>query len=146
MIEISEQLHVLATVAYATILGAMIGFEREKADKPAGTRTQALVAGAAALIVATGAVVGSLSEFGDPTRSMHAVVTGIGFLGGSVILASKRGVQGVTTAATVFTTAAIGASVGLGFHITAFGFVIIVVTVLRTGQVFNRMRKNDSNA
>lgn len=143
MIEISTQLSVLATVAYATILGSIIGFERERADKPAGTRTQALVAGAAALIVAVGAVVGGLSEFGDPTRSLHAVVTGIGFLGGSVILASKKGVQGVTTAATVFTTAAIGASVGLGFHIAAFGFVVIVVVVLRTGQVVNKIKKND---
>jgi putative Mg2+ transporter-C (MgtC) family protein len=98
----------------AMIFGAVIGIQRERAGKPAGLRTHMLVAlGAAVFIVASG-------EFGmNPdsiSRVIQGLVTGIGFLGAGAILKlyDKRAVEGLTTAAGIWMTAALGVAVGLG--------------------------------
>jgi putative Mg2+ transporter-C (MgtC) family protein len=66
---------------------------------------------------------------------MHAVITGIGFLGAGLIFTDKRaGIQGVTTAATIFATAAVGCTIGLGFQVVGVGFTLIILTVLRSTQ------------
>jgi putative Mg2+ transporter-C (MgtC) family protein len=120
-------------------LGSIIGWERDRAGKSAGPRTMALVAGASASIVAIGSVLDSNARYGDPTRALHAVITGIGFLGAGLIFnARKSGVQGVTTAATVFATAAMAVGVGLGFQITGVAFTLIIMLVLRSTQVIER--------
>lgn len=77
----------------------------------------ALVGTSAALIVSIGEVLNRELPFGDPTRALHAEVTGIGFLGAGLIFMGNRSnqIEGVTTSATVFTTACLGVSVGLGF-------------------------------
>ena len=109
------QLTVLIDGALAAVLGSIIGLERDRAGKSAGPRTMALVGAAAATIVALGAVMDTNARYGDPTRALHAVITGIGFLGAGLIFNSKRnGVQGVTTAATVFATAAMGVTATMG--------------------------------
>src|SRR5687767_7867318 len=102
------QLEVLAEVALAMLLGGLIGFERELAERPAGLRTHMMVAGAATLLVALGDVFllrvteGSARELhADPIRIVEAVVTGVSFLGAGAIF--RRGgespVEGLTTAA-----------------------------------------------
>jgi putative Mg2+ transporter-C (MgtC) family protein len=98
----------------AMIFGAVIGIQRERAGKPAGLRTHMLVSlGAAVFIIASG-------EFGmNPdsiSRVIQGLVTGIGFLGAGAILKlyDKRAVEGLTTAAGIWMTAALGVAVGLG--------------------------------
>ncbi|MFG0334841.1 MAG: MgtC/SapB family protein, partial [Maioricimonas sp. JB049] len=107
-------------VALAGLLGGVIGFEREIADKPAGLRTHIFVAAAAALLVllAEGAVdffqqTGSDTQIeADPIRIIQAIVIGISFLGAGTIV-HRRGeeVEGLTTAASIFLTASIGIAV-----------------------------------
>jgi putative Mg2+ transporter-C (MgtC) family protein len=105
----------------AMIFGAVIGIQRERAGKPAGLRTHMLVSsGAAVFLIASG-------EFGmDPdsiSRVIQGLVTGIGFLGAGAILKlyDKRAVEGLTTAAGIWMTAALGVAVGLG----RFGLALV---------------------
>ena len=135
-IDIWQQYVVVINAALAAVLGSIIGWERDRAGKSAGPRTMALVGSASAAVVAIGAVLDVKADFGDPTRSMHAVITGIGFLGAGLIFTNRSGgTQGVTTAATVFATAAMGVAVGLGFQIAGVGLTIIILAILRSTQV-----------
>ena len=144
MISIASQFHIILNVLIAVLLGAVVGFERERSNKPAGARTQALVAGACALVVSAGAVVDTLHNYGDPTRAMHAVITGIGFLGAGIMSgAGEWAGRGITTATTVFTTAGIGSVVGLDMPIAALGATLIVIISLRLGHVLKKVRKRD---
>ena len=139
MADVWQQSVVIFNTVFAAILGSIIGYERDRAGKSAGPRTMALVASAAALVVTVGALVDINTQFGDPTRAMHAIMTGIGFLGAGLIFARKKsGVSGVTTAATVFATAAMGCAVGLGFQLAAAGMTLVVVAILRSTQVLER--------
>lgn len=90
MVDAWQQLVVIFNTVLAAILGSVIGFERDRAGKSAGPRTMALVASAAALVVTIGALVDINSQFGDPTRAMHAIMTGIGFLGAGLIFSRKK--------------------------------------------------------
>jgi putative Mg2+ transporter-C (MgtC) family protein len=93
----------------------------------------ALVGASSAAIVNIGHILGENSQYGDPTRAMHAIITGIGFLGAGLIFQTRdSGTKGVTTAATVFATAAMGCAVGLGFQIASIGLTIIILIVLRS--------------
>ena len=106
-VDLWQQGTVVLDAAIAAILGSIIGWERDRAGKSAGPRTMALVGTSAAGIVAIGAVLDLASDYGDPTRALHAIITGIGFLGAGLIFTNRNeGIQGVTTAATVFATAA----------------------------------------
>lgn len=135
-IDIWQQYIVVIDAAIAAVLGSIIGWERDRAGKSAGPRTMALVGSASAAVVAIGAVLDINADFGDPTRAMHAVITGIGFLGAGLIFTNRSGgTQGVTTAATVFATAAMGVAVGLGFQVAGLGLTIIILAILRSTQV-----------
>ena len=135
-IDILQQYIVVIDAAIAAVLGSIIGWERDRAGKSAGPRTMALVGSASAAVVAIGAVLDINADFGDPTRAMHAVITGIGFLGAGLIFTNRSGgTQGVTTAATVFATAAMGVAVGLGFQVAGLGLTIIILAILRSTQV-----------
>jgi putative Mg2+ transporter-C (MgtC) family protein len=139
-IDIWLQLSVIIDAMIAAVLGSLIGWERDRAGKSAGPRTMALVGSASAAIVAIGAVVGAQAQFGDPTRALHAIITGIGFLGAGLIFTDKHstGIQGVTTAATVFSTAAVGVAVGLGFQVVGAGLTLIILIILRSTQVIEK--------
>jgi putative Mg2+ transporter-C (MgtC) family protein len=98
----------------AAVLGAVVGLQREKARKPAGLRTHMLVAlGTCVFVLACASVSMGLDGL---SRVIQGIVTGIGFIGtGSIVkLNEERNVQGLTTAAGVWMTAAIGVAVGLG--------------------------------
>jgi putative Mg2+ transporter-C (MgtC) family protein len=94
-----------------------------------------------------GALVDINTQFGDPTRAMHAIMTGIGFLGAGLIFSRKKsGVSGVTTAATVFATAAMGCAIGLGFQLAAAAMTLVVVAILRSTHVLERtLHANDDD-
>jgi putative Mg2+ transporter-C (MgtC) family protein len=123
--------------ALATIVGGMIGLNREIRHKPAGLRTHALVALGAA--VATSIVVwsasGVMAEHVDAlSRVIQGIITGIGFLGAGVILRTENGrtVHGLTTAATIWLAACLGCACGAGgwtIAVCAFGFVMLILTV-----------------
>jgi putative Mg2+ transporter-C (MgtC) family protein len=140
-IPLLNQLEIVGSVFIAALLGALIGLERERADKPAGLRTMALIASAAALVVALGEHINELSPgMGDPTRALHGVITGIGFLGaGTIAVGSGMRQGGVTTAATVFVTAAIGITVGLGAPLSAALSALLVLGALRMGGFLEKI-------
>jgi putative Mg2+ transporter-C (MgtC) family protein len=138
------QVRVALQVLWAMVLGGLIGLERQKSFKPAGIRTHTLVGGMAALVSAVGADVVNAAAAGDPTRGMHAVITGIGFLGAGVIFQSKKGsTSGLTTAATVFFSAGVGVAVALGYGITATIVTVVAVVVL---WVFGQRRYHEEHA
>jgi len=113
----------------AALFGAGVGYEREHADKPAGLRTHILVSLGSALFTVV-----SLYGFGgtgDPARVAAQIVTGIGFLGAGAILHMPNMVKGLTTAASIWVTAAIGMAVGVGMYAMSFVTTIIVLVVLR---------------
>jgi putative Mg2+ transporter-C (MgtC) family protein len=134
-VSLVEELQALGLVAVAMVLGGLVGLERNWAGHAAGTRTNMLVAGAAALVVILGsAVLEADGRYaGDPGRALHAVITGIGFLGAGMILRQGAGnrTRGLTTAASVFVVAAIGAAVGMGQILLAAGVTALVLLTLR---------------
>jgi putative Mg2+ transporter-C (MgtC) family protein len=124
-----DELEMALRLVLAAALGAIIGYQRERAGKPAGLRTHMLISiGSALFTVAsafgfTGAV--------DPTRIAAGIVTGIGFLGAGAILHREGGiVAGLTTAATIWVSAAIGLAAGAGLYLISAvttGLVLIVL-------------------
>jgi putative Mg2+ transporter-C (MgtC) family protein len=122
--------HVLIRVIAATVLGAIVGFEREKAGKPAGLRTHMLVSLGTAVVVLACSGIGM--DLDGLSRVIQGIVTGIGFIGaGSILkLSEEREIKGLTTAAGLWMTAAIGVTVGLGALGVALITTVMTVTVL----------------
>jgi putative Mg2+ transporter-C (MgtC) family protein len=109
-----QLVHVIIRLIAATLLGAVVGIQRERAGKPAGLRTHILVTLGTTVFVLACSGVGMSSD--GLSRVIQGIVTGIGFIGaGSILkLNEERAIQGLTTAAGVWMTAAIGVAVGLG--------------------------------
>ena len=112
--DVRQLVHVIIRLMAATLLGAIVGIQREKAGKPAGLRTHILVCLGTAVFILACSGVGMSSD--GLSRVIQGIVTGIGFIGaGSILkLDKERDIQGLTTAAGVWMTAAIGVAVGLG--------------------------------
>ena len=110
----AQMVRVIARIATAATLGGLLGAERERAGKAAGMRTHMLVALGAALFVLFPVEEGM--PIGDLSRVIQGVATGIGFIGAGTILKRQDSdeVQGLTTAASVWLTGAIGLAVGAG--------------------------------
>jgi putative Mg2+ transporter-C (MgtC) family protein len=151
-------LQILGYIALSMALGAVVGFEREVKDKPAGLRTHMLVAGATALLVALGGTIvdGFQQELGgnlvqaDPIRIIEAVITGVSFLGAGTILRhrGKLQVEGLTTAASLLFVAALGVSVALSQGVLAVGATVLVLLTLRGLKLIEywiEERKQDEN-
>lgn len=134
-------------IGLAGLLGGLVGLEREFSDQPAGFRTHILVSFGAALFTLAGAY--GVSEFFgdgggaairfDPTRVAAQVVTGIGFLGAGAILRQGITVRGLTTAASLWVTAAIGTAVGLGYIEGALAVAVATLVVLSVLKQIERM-------
>jgi putative Mg2+ transporter-C (MgtC) family protein len=131
---IDDQLAIVGRLAFAAALGAFIGLERELRGYPAGVRTVALVALGAALFTDVGQLLG-----GDD-RVAAGIVTGIGFLGAGVIF-RERGyaVQGITTAATIWSAAAVGMAVGRELYLVAGLGAVLVFLLLEARPVVRRL-------
>jgi uncharacterized membrane protein YhiD involved in acid resistance len=119
-------LQFLARVLLATGCGALIGLERQYRSRTAGLRTQALVAAGAATFVLFGEQVGTTAA---PLQITAYVASGVGFLGGGVILRQGLSVQGLNTAATLWCSAAIGCQAAAGHVIPALTVTGIVLAV-----------------
>ncbi|HEY7481222.1 MAG TPA: MgtC/SapB family protein [Gemmatimonadales bacterium] len=133
------ELQFLIRLLVAAALAALLGWEREAARKSAGLRTHMLVGIAAALytsiaeLAVTDVVPGGARLQADPIRAIQAVAIGIGFLGSGVIFVSRKDeeVQGLTTAASIWATAAIGIAAGLAHYVLAVGATVLLLLVLR---------------
>ena len=119
---------VFLRVLLATLLGAAIGLEREYRRKPAGLRTNMLIALGSAVFVVVSLEIGSGS--GSPDRIAAQIVTGIGFLGAGAILRTGANIHGLTTAATIWVNAAIGMAAGAGQYAIALASALIALVVL----------------
>jgi putative Mg2+ transporter-C (MgtC) family protein len=116
----------------AVLLGALLGLERERRERPAGLRTHILVTVTACLGMIAAAETVDPNNLG---RVAQGVLTGIGFLGAGTILRSSTGVRGLTTAASIWAASAIGVAAGAGAYaaaVTATFTVLITLTLLRT--------------
>jgi putative Mg2+ transporter-C (MgtC) family protein len=127
----------------AVLCGGIIGLERQLRGKAAGIRTSILICLGTELFVSLGA--SFTGERVDPTRVLAQVVTGIGFLGGGVILAREGSIVGLTSAAVIWVLAALGSLIGLG-HLTAAIILTLVTVALLLGielleSVFRRLRQ-----
>lgn len=127
----------------AVVLGALVGYERERAGKPAGVRTHGMVSLGAALFAVVS--IHGFGGTGDPARVAAQIVTGIDFLGAGAILHQRSNVHGLTTAASLWVTAAIGLAVGVGMVLMSLATAILVFLLLRFGPR-PRLKGSDSEA
>lgn len=145
----------VATIALrlglATLIGGLIGWDRERHDKPAGLRTHMLVTLGAATFVLLGFEVGAemAHRYGnglDPTRVLQGVVGGIGFLGAGSIIKGNGRVSGVTTAASVWVSGSLGAAVGMGAYLVALiAATLTIVTLAALGKLEARLTASSSS-
>lgn len=136
-----HQLQLIGQVVAAGVLGGLVGFEREWSKKPAGLRTHMLVAAGACLFMLLGEII--VEQFAresentivkaDPVRIMQAIIVGISFLGAGTIITNDHAqrIEGLTTAASVLLTTAIGIAIALQQWILAVGVTLITLAVLR---------------
>lgn len=120
----------------ALLLGALIGLERERGDKPAGLRTHILVSIGSALftILSFYAFPGS-----DPSRIAAYIVAGVGFIGAGTIIQTRDRVTGITTAATLWVTSSIGMAVGIGFYTAAIIVAAISYITLKFAWIEKKL-------
>ena len=142
--EVITEFKLLIDILLAMILGGIIGAEREMADKPAGFRTQMLVAGSATALVGLmnplailffGEISASAQGV-DPVRIIQAIIVGLSFLGAGTIIrrSEKESVEGLTTAASILMSGCIGIAVGVQQYIIATGLTILTLVVLRMAK------------
>jgi putative Mg2+ transporter-C (MgtC) family protein len=137
-------LELLARLALAAVLGGAVGAERELSDQPAGLRTHILLTIGACLFTLVSAY--GFSGQGDPARLAAQIVTGIGFLGGGAILRHGLSIRGLTTAASIWATAALGVTVGVGRYLLAVGAtVLILATLVGLRAVRNLLQRRGSS-
>ena len=128
MVEYTE---VLLRLVLSVVFGGLIGLEREVVHKPAGVRTHMLVSLGSALFMLV-----SINIFpDDAVKIIAGIATGVGFLGAGTIFKTKNEVQGLTTAASVWTVAAVGLAVGLGYYLMTIVAVILVLIVLQLNKL-----------
>ena len=138
---------IIIRVATATLLGAIVGLQRERVGKPAGLRTHMLVCLGTALVVLAGWEAGMNTD--GLSRIIQGIVTGIGFIGaGSILkLSEAREIRGLTTAAGLWMTAAIGVAVGVGaIGLAVIGtiFTVIVLALEGVEMWWQKHRKKQS--
>lgn len=147
LLDVEQVTRVTLRMSVALLVGAAIGWDRERRDAEAGLRTHMLVSLGAALFVLVPAEAGMTPD--ALSRIVQGVVAGIGFLGaGAVLKVSEEGrIHGLTTAASIWVTAALGIAAGLGRESTALlatAFVLVVLVSLR--RVGRRIREDAAPA
>ena len=139
----SEDQQIAVRLVAALVAGGLVGLERSYHGRPAGFRTHALVClGSALLMLVTVFETQWLGSLGatrvtiDPTRMAQGIMTGIGFLGAGVIMKDGLSVRGLTTAASIWLTAATGVLIGIGFYVPAALAVVLTLGTLSTFRWF----------
>lgn len=126
--DVRDQAELVGKLFLAAFCGGVIGWQRDRHQYSAGLRTMALVASGALLFTAANEVVGS-------DRVIANIVAGIGFLGAGVMLREGGTVRGVTTAATIWSVAAIGVAIGLELYLLALVATPLVFVILESGPL-----------
>ncbi len=130
-----SDLDAIIRIVLSLLAGGAIGYERERRNKSAGLRTYALVCEGAALFMIASLLLGGLaldagmSQY-DPSRMGSTIVQGIGFLAAGLIFVAGNRVRGLTTAAAIWVTAAVGLLIGAGFYTVAFSGTVATLIVL----------------
>jgi putative Mg2+ transporter-C (MgtC) family protein len=143
-----EFVRIIIRLLAAMLFGAVIGFQREKIGKPAGLRTHMLVSLGAALFVIAPLVGGM--DLDGLSRVIQGLATGIGFIGGGAILKlhEQREIEGLTTAAGIWMTAAVGVAVGLGrlsLGLLSTILTLIILTIFSNIESRLNVRSDDEN-
>ena len=123
---------ILVRLLLAAVVGGIIGYERNRLNKPAGLRTHMLVSMGAALFTIV-----SITSFSnvDPSRVVAGIVTGIGFLGAGTIFREKDTIKGLTTAASLWAVAAIGITAGIGEYAIMATATVLVILILQLNKI-----------
>jgi len=135
---------IFARLGIATLIGSVIGLNRDLSGKPAGVRTHSLVALGSSLVIVSSLQLGwmdsSTLDHASVSRTIQGLITGIGFLGAGVILRNdqERSVHGLTTAASIWLAACLGITCGLGLWITALLALGLTFAILLLGGPFER--------
>jgi putative Mg2+ transporter-C (MgtC) family protein len=140
---VSGEMEVILRLGGATVAGAVIGLNRELTHKPAGLRTHALVGlGAAVMTLVSVQVLArsAVPDDGAVLRTVQGILTGIGFIGGGVVLRLPREqtVHGLTTAASIWVVAALGTACGLGEWTTVVLGTVLALVTLVVGRPIER--------
>ena len=129
-----SDLEAIERLALAMVVGAILGIERERLDRPAGLRTYMLVVEGACLFMICAILladqVAKTGEVSDPGRIASTVVQGIGFIAAGVILTTGREVVGLTTAAGLWVATALGLLIGAGFYVVAVVAAVATIVAL----------------
>jgi putative Mg2+ transporter-C (MgtC) family protein len=131
------ELEIILKILLAFLLGGMIGLERELSHKEAGLRTNILIAVSSTLLTIISLKIVQISNLADPGRITAQIVTGIGFLGAGAIIQARFAIQGLTTAATIWTVAAIGIGIGSGYYLISLIVTILVIIILTLLKKFS---------
>ena len=144
------QVELLCRIIIAGICGGIIGYERKNRNKEAGIRTHMIVALGASLImiVSKYGFADILGEQGialDPSRIAAQIVTGVGFLGAGMIFMRKNTISGLTTAAGIWATSAIGMSIGSGLYLLGIvtTVLIVVIQIILHGRLLKETYKDE---
>lgn len=140
-----ETLLIVLKLIIAIILGGIIGLERESLGKPAGTRTYALVAMGSTLFTIIS--LRGFTEFAnyDPTRIVGQILVGIGFIGAGLIIFHKEHVEGLTTAAALWATAAVGVTIGISWYaIAAIASLLIFLLLYIVRKIESAKNKKNT--
>lgn len=143
-----DYLQIIIRVLLSVIVGGIIGYEREARSRPAGMRTHIMVALGACIIALvqmevaywsielaqTTSIEGAIRS--DPVRLIAQVVSGIGFLGAGTIIFDRGRLTGLTTAASLWTVAALGIAAGMGFYEIVITGLVVMYLILRFLKVF----------
>ena len=130
---------ILFRMCFSMIAGALIGIERERSSNPAGLRTHILITTASTALMLLSIYIPAHSHStGDSGRIAAQVVSGIGFLGAGAIMRFGTNVQGLTTAASIWSVAALGLVIGSGMY---FGGLVLLVIMLFTLFILNKLEK-----
>jgi putative Mg2+ transporter-C (MgtC) family protein len=141
-----HELELFAKVLIAGLLGFIVGLERELMGSPAGERTFSLVSIGSALFTALSFDVFGAPSGNDPGRVAANILTGVGFLGGGMILKEGGTVRGLTTAAGIWAVAAVGMAVGTERYLLAVLTTLLIMVVFAAERVYSAKRRRTGEA
>lgn len=143
-----QKLHfatIVVRILLAVVIGGIVGLERGVKSQAAGFRTYILVCLGSAIVMMTNQYITDLYGTGDPSRMASQVISGIGFLGaGTILVTDANRIKGLTTAAGLWTAAAIGLAIGIGFYEGAFAGAVALIVIMTIFQKVKRRIQNIS--